>query len=126
MRLASLVVALSLILLLIAGTSDAGGAKKKAKKLKGTIVSVEATANSTDSGFITVKTGKKGAQGTELKIEVTSSTKIESVKGKKGDKQSSPATFSDLAMGKKVLIYRSPGSETQAASIAIIAGKKSK
>jgi hypothetical protein len=118
------------VVLVLAGSTEAGEQKKKKKKKEGVIAGqvVEVAKGKDDGlGSITVKAvSKKGGTGQESKIEITKDTKIEKVTGKKGERKHTDADFAALHKGERVVIHTRAGNSNQAERVEIIAGKKKK
>jgi len=117
-------------MLSLAGSASAGKKGKKGKHpVRGVVASVE-KATEKNAGNLTVKVmakKKKAAPAgvaAERKIQLTEATKIEKVIGKKGQKETKPATLADVQNGSKVLVTLKAGQD-QAEKIQVHAkGKK--
>ncbi len=130
MRFALVAAFLSLALLLGGDSADAAGKKKKNKAaslLSGAIVSVEPSAADPNVGKVTIKTKankKKATESKEVTFQVTKTTTVEQVTGKKGEVKTSPAYFRDLKAGTMVTARVGPGNQAEARSLQVRAGKK--
>ena len=112
-RIHVLAVTAGVLALIAAGSSvQAKQRGKKEHALHGVVVKVEKD-DGKESGKITVKTGGKNKKTgvetpvVEKTIRVTKATtfaKVSHKKGEKGSRETTPATFSDLADGDHVLI----------------------
>jgi hypothetical protein len=126
-----LVLGLVATLALGASAAEAGKGKKKGQHaVKGVVESVDRDADK-DAGTITVKVHKKtkdaaaNAVAEEKKFRVTAQTKFEKVRGKKGDRETVPATFADVRPGEHVAIVPESG-EARTAAKVLIHGKGKK
>jgi hypothetical protein len=112
MRMLGTVVALALVLALVA-TGRAGdpagkGQKKGGKHVHGVVVAVDRDKDK-DTGTCTVRVrlGKKGdpnAETVEKKFAVTEATRFERVIGRKGERETRPASFAAVEKGRHVLV----------------------
>jgi hypothetical protein len=131
MRLALVAAILGLLLLVTSGV-EAGGKKKAKKKgavLKGSIVSVQPSTTDAGVGSVVIKTAankKKGTTGMEVTVNVSKKTTFERVSGKKGQKQTNQAAFTDVGRGAQVVIHTAPGRQGEAQSVQIMKSKKKK
>jgi len=126
MRLAPIAALLSLVALLALTATDADAAKKKKKAsvLKGSVVSVTAASGTTPAKLTVKVGGKKNTAGKEEQVTVANDAKIERVTGKKGQQQTTAATFDAVRAGAKVTVHVRAGGGHVADRIEIKGGKK--
>lgn len=124
---ASAILSVALTILFGAGAAEAAK-KKKAKAIQAAIVTVDA-GREAGTGSLTIKEKakkKNNVAAAERKIQVTKTTKVEKIVGKKKDKKTEAASFSDLQGGKQVTVTLRAGTTDQAERIQISAKKKKK
>jgi len=118
---------LGLALSLCGSTAEAAKGKKKKDNVRHGVVEVVSFDQDKASGKLTIKHRAKKKQGSEAKSEelkLTSSTTIERVAGKKGNKTTETAKLSDVKAGDHVHVLIKDG---VAADIKIVKhGKKAK
>jgi hypothetical protein len=124
MRVLRLLAAVALFLSAVGSLEAAKG--KKTKPVKGTVTSIKQDEGK-ESGTITVtvKTKKKGAPATTeaRTFQVSESTKLETVTGKKKNTTATAAKFADLAEGKLVTVL-ARGDTVESVKIANAKKKK--
>lgn len=120
-----LILPVSFALFAIMVAEGTSGDKKK-EAIKGTVVAVEMSKDSKDSGTIIVKTPEKKkkdvvvSEAKEHKIAITKDTKFEKAAAKAKD-PGTPAVFADVAKDQMVAVTHDAG---KAEKVVILPAKK--